>query len=174
MKVDELNEIRPDQSKMTYAKSNKSRRIIELARELEVKSSAILDKLRELGISGKTHSSSVEEDVVLQLRHVFLGEDLPAGTLLGSSPSANNGAAHGHHETGEHDEPRQHFRPAPGQPQRRRGPKPDDLPRPGRTGAPLMPPVSAPFWKQKPETTVEAAVCAIDSVWPRQSGESDP
>ena len=51
---------------------NKSRRINELARDLEVKSSAILDKLKELGISGKTHSSSVDEDVVVQLRHVFL------------------------------------------------------------------------------------------------------
>src|SRR5260370_24246544 len=72
---------------------NKSRRINELARDLEVKSSAILDKLKEMGISGKTHSSSVEEDVVVQLRHVFLGEDLPAGTTLGSS-SGTNGVSH--------------------------------------------------------------------------------
>src|SRR5260370_7043349 len=72
---------------------NKSRRINELARDLEVKSSAILDKLKELGISGKTHSSSVDEDVVVQLRHVFLGEDLPAGTTLGRS-SGTNGASH--------------------------------------------------------------------------------
>ena len=72
---------------------NKSRRINELARDLEVKSGAILDKLKELGINGKTHSSSVDEDVVLQLRHVFLGEDLPAGATLGSA-KASNGASH--------------------------------------------------------------------------------
>ena len=36
---------------------------------------------------------------------------------------------------------------------------PGDLPRPVRTGTSLMPPVSAPSWKQKPETaTGEAAV----------------
>ena len=35
---------------------------------------------------------------------------------------------------------------------------PGDLPRPVRTGTSLMPPVSAPSWKQKTETTGEAAV----------------
>jgi translation initiation factor IF-2 len=52
---------------------NKSRRINELARDLEVKSHAILDKLKELGISGKTHSSSVDEDVAAKLKEIFVG-----------------------------------------------------------------------------------------------------
>jgi small subunit ribosomal protein S3 len=34
---------------------------------------------------------------------------------------------------------------------------PGDLPRPVRAGGPLMPPVSAPSWKQKPEVSGEAA-----------------
>ena len=50
---------------------NKSRRINELARDLEVKSHEILDKLKELGISGKTHSSSVDEDVAIRLRDLL-------------------------------------------------------------------------------------------------------
>ncbi|MEO8052602.1 MAG: translation initiation factor IF-2 N-terminal domain-containing protein, partial [Acidobacteriota bacterium] len=49
-------------------------RINELARELEVKPSVILDLLPELGVTDKkTHSSSLEDDVVLGLRRRVAG-----------------------------------------------------------------------------------------------------
>src|SRR5665213_3715771 len=49
-------------------------RINELARELEVKPSVILDLLPELGVSDKkTHSSSLDDDVVLNLRRRVAG-----------------------------------------------------------------------------------------------------
>src|SRR5208283_2484160 len=52
-------------------------RINELARELEVKPNVILDLLPELGVHDKkTHSSSLDDDVALQVRHRlrFAGE----------------------------------------------------------------------------------------------------
>src|SRR5436190_15338836 len=49
-------------------------RINELARELEVKPSVILDLLPELGVTDKkTHSSSLDDDVVLNLRRPVAG-----------------------------------------------------------------------------------------------------
>jgi len=50
-------------------------RINELARELEVKPGVILDMLPDLGVQEKkTHSSSIDEDVALELRRRLLGE----------------------------------------------------------------------------------------------------
>ncbi|HEX7287961.1 MAG TPA: translation initiation factor IF-2 [Candidatus Angelobacter sp.] len=47
-------------------------RINDLARELEVKSKAILDALQEVGITEKkTHSSSIEEDEAVKVREYF-------------------------------------------------------------------------------------------------------
>jgi len=47
-------------------------RINELARELEIKAHEILDKLPDFGVTEKkTHSSSVDEDVAIKLRHFF-------------------------------------------------------------------------------------------------------
>ncbi|MBI3681003.1 MAG: translation initiation factor IF-2 [Acidobacteria bacterium] len=47
-------------------------RINELARELEVKPNRILDLLPELGVAEKkTHSSSIDEEVAIQLRRMF-------------------------------------------------------------------------------------------------------
>ena len=49
-------------------------RINELARELEVKPGVILDLLPELGVQEKkTHSSSVDEDVAIELGNAWLG-----------------------------------------------------------------------------------------------------
>ena len=49
-------------------------RINELARELEVKPNVILDLLPELGVTDKkTHSSSLDDDVVLNLRRRVAG-----------------------------------------------------------------------------------------------------
>jgi translation initiation factor IF-2 len=83
-------------------------RVNELARELEVKSRQILEKLPELGITEKmTHSSSIDEDVALQLRRIF-GFDVPES----SQPS--NGAASRRHE--EAEESVHHGRPADEEP----------------------------------------------------------
>jgi translation initiation factor IF-2 len=64
-------------------------RINELARQLEVKSREVIDKLHELGIAEKvTHSSSIDEDKADQLRRYYNGEPLtpaPAGHRNGAS-----------------------------------------------------------------------------------------
>src|SRR6478735_5138393 len=50
-------------------------RINELARELEVKPGVILDMLPDLGVQEKkTHSSSVDEDVALELRRRLVAD----------------------------------------------------------------------------------------------------
>ena len=50
-------------------------RINELARELEVKPNVILELLPELGVTDKkTHSSSLDDDVALQVRRRVAGE----------------------------------------------------------------------------------------------------
>lgn len=50
-------------------------RINELARELEVKPGVILDLLPGLGVNEKkTHSSSIDEDVAIEVRHRLVGE----------------------------------------------------------------------------------------------------
>jgi len=48
-------------------------RINDLARELEVKSRPILDALEAIGITGKTHSSSIEADQAEKVRSYFNG-----------------------------------------------------------------------------------------------------
>ena len=53
-------------------------RINELARELEVKPSVILELLPELGVKDKkTHSSSLDDEVVLNLRRRVTGTGAP-------------------------------------------------------------------------------------------------
>ena len=65
-------------------------RINELARELEVKPNVILETLAELGIADKkTHSSSLDDDVALQVRNRVTGE---AGG--GSAPAAREVSHH--------------------------------------------------------------------------------
>ncbi len=49
-------------------------RINDLARELEVKSRPILDALEAIGVSGKTHSSSIDEDQADRVRAYFRGD----------------------------------------------------------------------------------------------------
>src|SRR5580700_4543039 len=56
-------------------------RINELARELEVKPNVILETLAELGIADKkTHSSSLDDDVALQVRRRVTGESAGGGS----------------------------------------------------------------------------------------------
>src|SRR5260370_35381880 len=50
-------------------------RINELARQLEVKSREVIDKLHELGIAEKvTHSSSIDDDMADKLRRYYAGD----------------------------------------------------------------------------------------------------
>ena len=64
-------------------------RINELARELEVKPGVIIDMLPELGVQEKkTHSSSIDEDVALELKHRLTGPD---------APPRGTGDSNGHH-----------------------------------------------------------------------------
>ena len=56
-------------------------RINELARELEVKSRAILESLPKVGITDKkSHSSSLEDDAAEKVRAYFRGGEVPAET----------------------------------------------------------------------------------------------
>src|SRR5712692_1433128 len=68
-------------------------RINELARELEVKPNVILDMLPELGVAEKkTHSSSLDDDVVLALRHRLSGEPAPAPSEQAAVPIPSTAA----------------------------------------------------------------------------------
>ena len=55
-------------------------RINDLARELEVKSRPILDALEAIGVSGKTHSSSIEVDQAERVRAYLKNGSRAAGT----------------------------------------------------------------------------------------------
>jgi translation initiation factor IF-2 len=66
-------------------------RINELARQLEVKSREVIDKLHELGIAEKvTHSSSIDDDKADQLRRYYRGESYAP---LAGAHSNGSGAA---------------------------------------------------------------------------------
>src|SRR5580693_4436188 len=84
-------------------------RINELARQLEVKSREVIDKLHELCIAEKvTHSSSIEEDKADQLRRYYSGEShapLPAnrngaGSAVQEQEERQARPAHGEAEDG--------------------------------------------------------------------------
>jgi len=70
-------------------------RINELARELEIKPGAILDLLPELGVQEKkTHSSSVDEDVAIALRHRLLTGGMPEGSRENQHEVSEETAGH--------------------------------------------------------------------------------
>src|ERR1700730_6013441 len=69
-------------------------RINELARELEVKPNVILETLAELGIADKkTHSSSLDDDVALQVRQRVHGE-APGGAAPAVSRHESHHPSH--------------------------------------------------------------------------------
>ncbi len=77
-------------------------RINELARELEVKPGVIIDMLPELGVQEKkTHSSSIDEEVAIELKRRLNGPD--SGPLRTGSESAN-GLSHEYDEATEHED----------------------------------------------------------------------
>ncbi len=64
-------------------------RINELARELEVKSRAVLDYLEEIGVEDKkSHSSSVDDEVAEKVRAHFRAEKAPQETAASVEPPA--------------------------------------------------------------------------------------
>src|SRR6202041_2462549 len=87
-------------------------RINELARQLEVKSREVIDKLHELGIAEKvTHSSSIDEDKADQLRRYYNGE---SHAPLPAAPNRNGSGAAVQEPDADIDRA-----PAPSSPQRR-------------------------------------------------------
>src|SRR5580698_7804260 len=73
-------------------------RINELARELEVKPSIILDMLPELGVMDKkTHSSSLDDDVALQLRRRVAAGAFAEPSDHGSDESESTRASDAEH-----------------------------------------------------------------------------
>src|SRR5471030_1046433 len=85
-------------------------RINELARQLEVKSREVIDKLHELKIAEKvTHSSSIDDDKAEQLRRYYRCEALrpmppPPSRSRASAPHDAHGAAAG--DSAEKESPR--------------------------------------------------------------------
>src|SRR5207248_1957610 len=67
-------------------------RINDLARELEVKSKAILDVLPKVGVTEKkTHSSSIEGDEAERVRKHFAGQGAAASSKDGGSRAGEPG-----------------------------------------------------------------------------------
>src|SRR5919204_4114426 len=63
-------------------------RINDLARELEIKSKAILDVLPVVGVTEKkTHSSSIEVDEAERVRQHFLGQHAATATKDAQKPA---------------------------------------------------------------------------------------
>jgi translation initiation factor IF-2 len=118
-------------------------RINELARQLEVKSREVIDKLHELGIAEKvTHSSSIDEDKADQLRRYYKGES------HAPLPAARNGSGAGVEEAPA-EEVQAHGEPAPRAPKRVRVAPPEPP-------APTETPVSAPVVESKSESAAPA------------------
>src|SRR5204862_7594887 len=66
-------------------------RINELARELEVKPNVILDLLPVLGVTEKkTHSSSIDEPVAVEIKRRLTEGDNGSGTAEASEPAVEH------------------------------------------------------------------------------------
>jgi translation initiation factor IF-2 len=80
-------------------------RINELARQLEVKSREVIEKLQELGIAEKvTHSSSIDDDMAERLRRYYSGEESaarPAHRGNGAGAAVEDSDEAGHEHEGE-------------------------------------------------------------------------
>ena len=89
-------------------------RINELARQLEVKSSKVIEKLSEFGLAEKvTHSSSIDDDMADRLRRYYGGDASQANeTQRRNRSGSSTSVLDGEPETEHHDEP-EHHPPAP-------------------------------------------------------------
>jgi translation initiation factor IF-2 len=86
-------------------------RINEMARELEVKPGVIIDMLPELGVhEKKTHSSSIDEEVAIELKRRLHGPD--SGPLRTGGESSN-GHGHDYDDHADHEAPEDDHRPEP-------------------------------------------------------------
>jgi translation initiation factor IF-2 len=133
-------------------------RINELARELEVKPGVILDLLPELGVQEKkTHSSSIDEDVALELRRRLTGSDTPRS----APPSDWNGYAResedGHESHAAVAEPPSTIAAEP---------------EPARPRTPIHPPVRPPETEPAPSAEASAAPPVAQSNIPPAEGLS--
>ena len=113
-------------------------RINELARQLEVKSREVIEKLAELGIADKvTHSSSIDDDMADKLRVYYAGNPVPAGSRQRSGGGSVALADHDDDHEEDHDDhfSRQEVSEPPAEPR--------DEPRVEAKQAPPAPPVIA-------------------------------
>src|SRR5665213_3567951 len=79
-------------------------RINELARELEVKPNVILDMLPELGVTEKkTHSSSVDEPVAIEIKRRLTGES--NGSPASASTETETAPEHASEDSAEPSRP---------------------------------------------------------------------
>jgi translation initiation factor IF-2 len=114
-------------------------RINELARELEVKPSAIIDALPDLGVQDKkTHSSSIDDDLALLIRNHMRNDPTVARYRIEDDPHADYGSD-------VEDEPEAPAAPPPAPPVVV-APAPVALPpRPAAIRPPVAPPLAPPI-----------------------------
>src|SRR5581483_82345 len=120
-------------------------RINELARELEVKPSVILDMLPELGVTEKkTHSSSIDEPVALEVKRRLGGES--NGAPHAAAPEPDRGPIPAAEPAPPVEQPRvsgSKVEAAPEPPQSARETAPETPPAPAPRSAPLRPPLAS-------------------------------
>ncbi|MBL8240892.1 MAG: translation initiation factor IF-2 [Bryobacterales bacterium] len=120
-------------------------RINELARELEVKPSAIIDALPKLGVQDKkTHSSSIDDDLALQIRTHLKNDPSVARYRIEDDPHADLSG-------GENDD-EVHVETAPPPP-----PVVEPVPRPAAIRPPIVAPVAPPLAPPVPALPVAPA-----------------
>jgi translation initiation factor IF-2 len=121
-------------------------RINELARQLEVKSREVIDKLHELGIAEKvTHSSSIDEDKADQLRRYYKGESYEARPI--THPNGAGAAVEGHDD----EAPAQHAPPRRTRPAVQPATAPAASAEEAKADAPIETPAPAAPPEEKPE-----------------------
>jgi translation initiation factor IF-2 len=113
-------------------------RINELARELEVKPGVILEMLPEMGVhEKKTHSSSIDEDVAIELKRRLTG----SGVLSHALREASNGHPH-EADISDHNEAAVAVSPEPQEEEKLQPPPVSEAPRAARPS--VHPPLRSP------------------------------
>jgi translation initiation factor IF-2 len=140
-------------------------RINELARELEVKPGVILDLLPEFGVSEKkTHSSSIDEDVALSVRHRLFGENGEARASARPAEPATERVEHP-----EHTETSVAVAEPPEEEERETAAKPSVSEVP-REAAPTYPPLRSPIR----ETAQTAEPHPVETRTPERAPSAPP
>jgi len=139
-------------------------RINELARQLEVKSREVIDKLHELGIAEKvTHSSSIDEDKAETLRRYYRGEDISAAVAQSRNGSAAPALEQekAEHEEAEREETQTRRVAARDRAPARRAPVPVEAAVPELPAEPVPAPPAEPEPEPEPEPEDENKPRAI-------------